>query len=100
MAADSRPGPVADSDTTVTGKEIDVTGSLSGSDTAGEVQKTGKGYREGDTFVTRGLRHDAYRPVDTYEGLHRYDPDFQWEHEEERKVVRKVRHILDPSEPS
>jgi hypothetical protein len=91
MAADSRPGPVAAADTSVTGKEIDVTGSLSGSDIAGEVQKTGKGYREGETFVTKGLRHDAYRPVDTYEGLHRYDPEFEWEHEEERKVVRKVR---------
>ena len=32
-----------------------------------------------------------YRPIDTYEGRHRYDPDFQWRPEEEKKLVRKVR---------
>ena len=31
-----------------------------------------------------------YRPIDTYEGLHRWDPDFEWEEEEEKKIVRKV----------
>ena len=88
MAGDTKPVTAAATDSPITGKEVDVTGSVSGSDT--EVHSTGKGYREGDTFVTRGLRQDAYRPVDSYEGIHRYDPDFEWEHEEERKVVRKV----------
>lgn len=34
---------------------------------------------------------DFYKPIDTYEGIHRYDPDFQWEAKEEKKLVRKVR---------
>ncbi|KAL4980144.1 major facilitator superfamily domain-containing protein [Aspergillus desertorum] len=31
-----------------------------------------------------------YRPIDTYEGLHRWDPDFEWTEEEERRIVRKI----------
>ncbi|KAL1648075.1 hypothetical protein SLS58_002402 [Diplodia intermedia] len=41
------------------------------------------------TFATSGL-DQYYRPVEGYEGLHRYDPDFEWEPEEERRVVRKI----------
>jgi hypothetical protein len=73
---------------TATGKEV-LTGSASGSEI--DVQKSGKGPREATTFVAHGLRKNNYKPVDTYEGLHRYDPDFEWEPAEERKVVRKVR---------
>lgn len=47
------------------------------------------------TFVTKSLGKDYSRPVETYEGIHRYDPDFDWEPEEEKKVVRKVRRNLD-----
>jgi hypothetical protein len=73
---------------TGTGKEVDLTRSASGSEI--NVHESGKQHRGGTTFATRGLRQDTYRPVDTYEGLHRYDPYFEWEPEEERKVVRKV----------
>jgi hypothetical protein len=45
---------------------------------------------EGKTFLTAGLK-DAYVPIDKYEGRHRWDPDFQWTEEEERKIVRRVR---------
>lgn len=31
-----------------------------------------------------------YKPVDGYEGAHRFDPKFQWTAAEEGKVVRKV----------
>ncbi|KAL4925429.1 major facilitator superfamily domain-containing protein [Aspergillus undulatus] len=31
-----------------------------------------------------------YRPIDSYEGLHRWDPYFDWTKEEERKIVRKI----------
>ncbi|KAL4874400.1 major facilitator superfamily domain-containing protein [Aspergillus karnatakaensis] len=31
-----------------------------------------------------------YRPIDTYEGLHRWDPYFEWSEKEERKIVRKI----------
>lgn len=45
------------------------------------------------TFDTNGLeRH--YRPIDAYEGAHRYDPDYTWNQGEERKVVRKVNMLF------
>jgi hypothetical protein len=31
-----------------------------------------------------------FKPIDSYEGLHRWDPDFQWTEQEEKKIVRKV----------
>jgi hypothetical protein len=31
-----------------------------------------------------------YKPMPEYEGIHRWDPDFEWTEEEEKKVVRKV----------
>lgn len=34
--------------------------------------------------------HHFYRPIDSYEGLHRWDPNFQWTESEEKKIVRKV----------
>jgi hypothetical protein len=90
----SRPTPTAansDGDLPTLGKnEIELSASASNSDV--EVRKTGfRGKDTGHvTFATRGLGKDHYRPVDSYEGLHRYDPDFEWEPEEEKKVVRKV----------
>lgn len=45
--------------------------------------------REGGTFDTSGLE-DYYKPIATYEGIHRYDPKFDWEPQEERKLVRKI----------
>lgn len=32
-----------------------------------------------------------YKPIPEYEGIHRWDPDFEWTDEEEKAVVRKVR---------
>jgi hypothetical protein len=31
-----------------------------------------------------------YKPIESYEGYHRWDPSFQWEAKEEKKLVRKV----------
>lgn len=31
-----------------------------------------------------------YKPIPEYEGIHRWDPDFEWTEDEEKKVVRKV----------
>jgi hypothetical protein len=31
-----------------------------------------------------------YKPIDTYEGIHRWDPEFEWEEWEEKKVIRRV----------
>ena len=33
---------------------------------------------------------EYYKPIDSYEGRHRWDPDFVWDAKEERRVVRKV----------
>lgn len=35
-------------------------------------------------------RESFYKPIDSYEGRHRYDPNFEWEPKEEKRVVRKV----------
>jgi hypothetical protein len=31
-----------------------------------------------------------YKPIPEYEGIHRWDPDFEWTEAEEKAVVRKV----------
>jgi hypothetical protein len=41
------------------------------------------------TFDTSGLE-SHYKPVDGYEGAHRYDPSYSWEPVDEQRVVRKV----------
>jgi hypothetical protein len=43
----------------------------------------------GVTYETNGLE-SHFRPIDEYEGAHRYDPDFVWHPDDEKKVVRKV----------
>ncbi|KAF2808771.1 MFS general substrate transporter [Mytilinidion resinicola] len=45
--------------------------------------------KERVTFATAGVE-SFYVPIDSYEGRHRYDPKFEWEPAEERKVVMKV----------
>ncbi len=35
-----------------------------------------------------------YAPIEAYEGRHRYDPKFEWEPREERRLVRKVSNRL------
>jgi hypothetical protein len=78
-------------DLPVVGKsELDLTGSASNSDSEVYETRTRAKGRDGLTFVTEGLRKDHYRPVETYEGIHRYDPDFEWKPAEEKRVVRKV----------
>jgi hypothetical protein len=41
------------------------------------------------TFQTDGLE-TFYKPIEGYEGAHRYDPEYTWSSAEEGKVVRKV----------
>ena len=73
----------------VDGKALyDTTGSASSSDTS--VDGSGTKGKDGTTFVSAGLGKDHYRPVESYEGIHRYDPDFVWEKKEEKRLVRKV----------
>jgi hypothetical protein len=46
--------------------------------------------KAGQAFESTGLE-EYYKPIASYEGIHRFDPDFKWEPEEERKIVRTVR---------
>lgn len=73
----------------VDGKALyDTTGSANSSDTS--VDGSGTKGKDGTTFVSAGLGKDHYRPVESYESIHRYDPDFVWEKKEEKRLVRKV----------
>lgn len=56
------------------------------------------------TLLTKSNQHRTfdgdstdsfYKPIDSYEGRHRWDPEFQWEEKEERRLVRKVSLVLD-----
>ncbi|KAF2624177.1 hypothetical protein BU25DRAFT_461362 [Macroventuria anomochaeta] len=62
--------------------EIGAPTSVSSSQTSREQAGAGK---RGTTWATPGLKSDHYRPVDTFEGLEKYDPDFEGKPEEERK---------------
>ncbi|OJJ48204.1 hypothetical protein ASPZODRAFT_23860 [Penicilliopsis zonata CBS 506.65] len=31
-----------------------------------------------------------YKPIPTYEGIHRWDPEFEWSEKEEKDIVRKI----------
>lgn len=31
-----------------------------------------------------------YKPMPQYEGLHRWDPEFEWDEKEEKQLIRKV----------
>jgi hypothetical protein len=64
---------------------------IAASASASESDVNSAGLAKGQTFAGSGLHSRFYKPLDSYEGKHRYDPDFDWEPEEERKVVRKVR---------
>lgn len=76
---------------------VDVSASASETELSHSDAKTRE--RSGVTFDTAGLGPQLYKPIEKYEGKHRYDPDFEWEPEEERKVVRKVRRTTLRSEP-
>jgi len=53
--------------------------------------KDKQAHTSSNTFVSEGL-DDYCKPMESYEGYHRYDPDFVWEPKEEKKIVRKVRY--------
>jgi len=45
---------------------------------------------ESKAFEETDSLNSFYKPIDSYEGKHRYDPQFEWEAAEEKRVVRKV----------
>jgi hypothetical protein len=44
-------------------------------------------------FETDGLEL-YYKPIEGYEGAHRFDPDYRWDKSEEREIVWKVRKSI------
>jgi len=91
MAKDSNAAAPAHGDLPEVSKiksDYDLSGNISTSTSDVDVRATG--HHGAVTFDSAGLKARQYRPIDTYEGIHRFDPDFDWEPEEERKVVRKV----------
>lgn len=51
--------------------------------------------RDKGTFDA-SVGHHLYRPIDSYEGIHRWDPEFEWTENEEKRIVRKVRSLILP----
>jgi len=42
-----------------------------------------------NVYETDGVK-DVYKPIEGYEGTHRFDPSFQWDPQEEKRLVRTV----------
>jgi hypothetical protein len=47
-------------------------------------------YKDGDAAFDTSEDPRYYKPIPTYEGIHRWDPDFEWTEEEEKRLIRKV----------
>lgn len=82
---------VSELDQPYEGKALDLTGGLNPFPEAVVIDPVLAGRRRSHvgTFDNDSLE-DFYKPIDAYEGKHRYDPKFQWEKKEETRVVRKV----------
>jgi hypothetical protein len=57
--------------------------------TVGRSRKLFARHNNRTTFETESLE-SYYKPIDKYEGRHRYDPEFEWTAAEEKRVVRKA----------
>lgn len=56
-----------------------------------EEDRSQREVKQGGPFVDANLDQRRWKPLDSYEGSHRFDPDFEWDQAEEKKLVRKVR---------
>ncbi|CAI7677401.1 unnamed protein product [Penicillium manginii] len=65
-----------------------VSGAVSTDDSDKEFQQTRQ--IDGKSTFNSGAGHHLYRPIDSYEGIHRWDPDFEWTENEEKRIVRKI----------
>ncbi|MCJ1330870.1 hypothetical protein MMC10_007557 [Thelotrema lepadinum] len=54
-----------------------------------EISLEAKPQRDGETFAQGGQTR-FYKPIDTYEGIHRLDPNAEWTEKEEKLIVRKL----------
>lgn len=46
--------------------------------------------KEEATFETEAELEEYYKPIPSYEGYHRYDPQYRWSPDDEKRIVRKV----------
>ena len=56
-----------------------------------EENRTRRRPRRNGPFVDADDDQQRWKPLDSYEGAHRFDPDFEWDDLEEKKLVRRVR---------
>ena len=56
-----------------------------------EISLEAKPQSAGEAFA-QGGQSRYYKPIDTYEGRHRWDPNAEWTEKEEKHIVRKVCH--------
>jgi hypothetical protein len=45
-------------------------------------------------FETESALQEHYKPIKSYEGYHRYDPNYTWSWEDEKRIIRKVRSVF------
>lgn len=79
-------------DSSSASSSVEKDASFTGHRTLNYLPGTGHGIdpsKHNAAFETRG-NEKYYTPIEEYEGKHRYDPTFEWEPQEERKLVRKV----------
>jgi hypothetical protein len=47
-------------------------------------------YKDADAAFDTSEDPRYYKPIPSYEGIHRWDPDFEWTEKEEKRLIRKV----------
>ena len=68
---------------------VSVTGKGLSDASSDEVSLEVKPQRAGETFAQGGQTR-YYKPIDAYEGRHRWDPNAEWTEKEETLIIRKV----------
>lgn len=71
------------------GKDVEVA-----KDAVGTTSSNSSAVRLGESkggVIATGGNVEAYKPIEQYEGAHRYDPLYHWTEPEEKRLIRKVR---------
>lgn len=87
MASDDRKGVIVNAEP-VNDDYKQVSAGSSSETLPAPAPKQVKDISEGAFDTTEDPRY--YKPIDDYEGIHRWDPDFEWEEQEEKKLIRKI----------
>jgi hypothetical protein len=75
------------------GLDSKATGKVSSAESSSSSSYDGPGAYSKQIDSTFDTTEDPrfYKPIPEYEGIHRWDPDFEWTETEEKAIVRKVR---------